>query len=171
MGVSDGRLLCHMAEHNPHRFFVGVELKRFPSLVAAKRARKQLLQNTIIVNMEANHYMRDWAPDSVFEVIHVYFPTPSPESIGLNERLICASFVEQAHRILKRWGTIRFVTDCREYYLEACSLFDVRRWWAVDWQPVPWPVSSGYFVGSPHEVEYREIERVPIYAVQLVSLG
>jgi tRNA G46 methylase TrmB len=127
--------------------------------------------------MEAYEYIseREWVHDCVFNVIHIYFPTPWPWSMeiyhpGLSHRLVCDDFVEEAYRILKPGGVLRFVTDCNDYYEEVCKCFKTTHWWAVDWRPMDLGQGDSYIVGTPCEINIRENKNAEFYQLQLIRL-
>lgn len=149
--------------------FRWVELKSSSSRFAAKRLLQRELSNVMVVNMEAHKYVSNWVSDCVFDVVHIYFPTPYPLSIGLPHRLINSSFTTEVHRILKPSGTLRIVTDDKGYYEEICGHLNARHWWAVDWQPLELTVNN-YLVGTRQEVVYRETNHPQLYALQLIRI-
>jgi len=167
IGISTGDFICKLANLHKERTFVGVELKTNSSQIAAKRASQIGLTNLFIVNMEAYLFIRDWVVDSVFDVVHIYFPTPFPSSIGLSFRLIDLTFVKEIHRILKPFGALRVVTDHRDYYDQIRGCFKVRDWWAVDWEPLD-ITPPGYVVGTKQELIYREESHPQVYALRLI---
>ena len=170
IGISNGRFFCRLASFYRDRFFVGIELKPRSSYLAASHALKKSLKNGVVINIEAYHYISEWVPDSAFNVIHIYFPTPYPSALGLSHRLINPSFVEEAFRILKPWGVLRIVTDDKNYYEEIYGLFDARRWRAVTWQPFGLKFRGNYLVGTKHEMKYRKQKNTQIYALQLIRM-
>jgi tRNA G46 methylase TrmB len=170
IGVHVGRFLCHMASLNQDSSFIGIEVNWVNSHQAALRVLNKSLKNVRVVNIEAYRYLNKWVADCTFHAIHIYFPTPHPISIGLTDRLIRPAFIKEAYRVLKPGGTLRLVTDDKEYYDQACGCFGVDKWWAVDWQPLNLGQKPGYFVGSPCEIKYREIEQASIYALQVIRI-
>ena len=170
IGVSTGRFLCEMARFYNDRLFVGIEVKPRASRIAAQRILIQELTNAVVVNIEAHHFIRTWVSDQVFDAVHIYFPTPFPSSIGLPRRLINPAFVADVHRILRPFGTLRVVTDHKEYYEEICGCVKARDWWAQDWQRLEL-TSPNYFVGTRQEVSYREEGHPQIYALRLLRIA
>jgi len=88
--------------------------------------------------------------------VHIYFPTPYPQSIGLTNRLVNRAFLEQVYRILVSGGSLRIVTDHEEYFSGICDSLRTRPWWYVDWfSPLPYKTPKGFVIDTPSESRYK----------------
>jgi tRNA (guanine-N7-)-methyltransferase len=167
IGSSVGSFLIPMALKYPERYFVGVELKHPSSHLSALRAARKSLNNGVVINIEAYNYLTKWVPDNAFDVIHIYFPTPFETE---EPRLFTAEFVAELFRVLKSWGTLRLVTDHKEYYEQICQLFATKRWWSIGWTPVGLDIPNGFHVGTGHEMTFRR-DGAEIYTLQMIRVG
>lgn len=173
IGIDTGEFLCQIASRHPDRLFVGVEIKPMQSALAAARVSNNNLRNAYVVNMEAFEYVNEWVGDGVFDNIHIYFPTPFPKSIGIDHpglscRLMRPEFIKQTHRILKTGGTLRLITDRKDYFQFACEGFDPNHWWAVDWHRLNIGQEQDQLIGTPTEKSLRESGNENFYTLQLI---
>jgi tRNA G46 methylase TrmB len=170
LGCGTGVLLAELASWHPRRRYVGVELDRDRAGIAAHRIKRRHLWNARVIHGEAQDYISHLRPNSI-DVIHVYHPTPHPQTVGLRYRLVTSTFEQLVYRALRPWGRFRLATDHSEYFFDAMRNFGNQQWWATDWKLEPPALIRGALVGSPVEMEYRRAGVTEFFAAELVAVG
>jgi len=171
IGCNAGKLLTRIANIHKDRKFIGVEINSSLSFDAYNRIVDKNLNNVAIVNIEAYDFIKNFLNDNTVDVIHIYFPTPFPLSINLPKRLICNRFIDEAHRVLKNDGSLRLLTDIKDYYEDILKLFEFEKWWAIKWIEYNAGQQSELLIGSPCEINYRKQSNTDIYSLQVIRIG
>src|SRR5579871_37665 len=130
IGSRAATFLCALASSSPAGRFIGVEINADACAKAATRALRSNVKNIRIVQMEGYRFLSSVVPDESVLSIHIYFPTPFPESIGLKRRLVNLDFMDEARRILVPGGNLRIATDQQDYFAECCMAVN----WPYGWQ-------------------------------------
>lgn len=81
------------------------------------------LPNLFTVWGEAFTFTHFYIPSHSITKIFINFPDPWPKKKQKKHRLITSVFIAELVRILKKEGTITFVTDDQPYLLESMALF------------------------------------------------
>ena len=170
IGINYGTTLLDLAIHNPSILYIGIELKKENSMEAYDKAIEKRLDNVVIVNGEASSVLKSIELNNFVSQVHVYFPTPFPSSLGLNERLINYSFSIELYRLLHSGGIFRFVTDHKDYYFDVLYLFSSANWQALDWCKLNLNIDEDHFTGTYCEREFRAKGR-SIHVLQVVKWG
>ena len=123
IGIDAGRGLCRFAAAMPQRLFVGIEVKPEMCEAAAALVIREEVSNAVVVHSEAGEFLRSCTRDALFDAIHINFPTPFPTALSPVTRLVTETFAEDAFRVIKPSGVIRFVTDVEEYFIDASKCF------------------------------------------------
>lgn len=152
IGCGDGELLVRLAAQHPCTHFIGIELASGHAYRAASRAVARRLRNVTVINGEAAAYIDSLTEQSI-AALHIYFPTPFPESIGLSTRLLDERFARCAYRVLQAGGILRLLTDHVGYHRHVVRALYLSRvpWRATDWLPVAAGQGSAQIVGTPWE--------------------
>lgn len=152
IGCGGGDLLVRLAAHHPCTHFIGVELASGLAHRAASRVVNRRLRNVTVINSEAAVYI-DGLPEQSVGALHIYFPSPYPESIGLAARLFDERFARCAYRVLQAGGILRLLTDHEGYYRDVDRALRRSRqpWRVTDWLPVVVGQASAEFVGTRWE--------------------
>lgn len=151
VGSGQGKFLCELASTQPSTKFIGIDLNRWRCEIASNRIHNSGLVNVRIVNMEAELFVRQNVPSSLIKALHIYFPTPYPNSLGLTQRLLTLTFLQEAYRVLISGGSLRIVTDHEHYFGEICAHIRLMPWWNISWFPPIRRLDSSLVVGTPWE--------------------
>ena len=171
VGSGKGTFLVQQASQTPEVNYIGVEYARSFWRHAADRCRRHGLDNVRVVCIDAEVFVRRYAPDGCFRQAHVYFPDPWPKKRHNKRRLIQEPFLRQLHRTLKPAGQVRLATDHQGYFewmgehaQKVADLFDRR--------PFETPLSAGdgELAGTNFERKYRREGR-PFFAMTLHKQG
>ena len=174
IGIDTGTTLCKLAASSPNEMFVGIEIKSHQAREAYLRAKRLKVDNAIIINEEAEFFLTNYCPTSVFSAVHIYFPTPYVAALqkldqSLAHRLFVRKFVDELYRVVLPGGSVRIATDVADYYRTIESLFDYSRWMQVNWSELRIRKPKGFLIGTPCERDYRRAGR-QIWAVELLRI-
>lgn len=167
IGSGKGTFLVAQAPLKPATNFLGIEWAAEYFRLAADRIRRHGLENVRMLHDDASEFFHWRMPDSIVEVIHLYFPDPWPKKRHHKRRIVQKRFLEDCHRILLPAGELRIVTDHADYwawmkerFAECEDLFTQT--------PFEKPGSAGEdeVVGTNFERKYRREGR-PFNAVTL----
>lgn len=168
IGSGTGKYLCRMARKNIDKKYIGIDINNELCINAQERIDNLGLSNVSIINAEARRFVTENVRSACIAAVHVYFPTPIPQTIGLTQRLICRDFLDQIYRILVPGGSIRVATDDVDYFEITYASFRFLPWWLVDWSP-PIPVrTKGLLVDTPGEKQYGGAGR-QVYVLQALK--
>lgn len=130
IGFGNGQALAWMADNEPDRHFVGIEVhepgvgRLLLSLASGER------QNVRVAMRDAVEVMQhQTAPDSLDEV-RIYFPDPWPKKRHHKRRLIQPPFISLLAGRLRPGGRLHMATDWAPYAermleaLQACPAFE-----------------------------------------------
>lgn len=118
IGTGNGAHFAHYAQNNPQVSFVGFEIK-FKTLVQSiARARSHDCTNARMVLGAVKDLTDYFAPQEIEKLI-IHFPDPWPKVRQRKNRLLSATFLNSAFKVLKPGGVLEFKTDHGEYFLSA----------------------------------------------------
>ncbi len=153
IGSGKGTFLAARAAARPEINLLGIEYARGYCLYTADRVKRAGLGNVRMLCVDAAAFVELCMGDASIWRLHVYFPDPWPKTRHHRRRLIQASFVKQAVRILQPGGEFIVVTDHRDYFEQVRRLLaDVPGLAAI-----PFPKMSdqdGELVGTNFERKY-----------------
>lgn len=175
IGCGTGEILALMAEENPDRLFLGIDISSGACEIAQRRLKNRGLSNAMVVHAEAFNFLVENIPDSSISGIHIYFPTPYIKDIrahnplGQNVRnwLVSANFVKELYRISAENCTLRVATDHRRYFDHIARLIDILRLSSIPWVSPVIHRKNGQLIGSKWEIEQRNLGK-KIYYIQCV---
>lgn len=156
IGSGKGTFLVQQATEQANVNYLGIEWAKAYWRYAADRLRRHGLDNVRMLHTDAAEFVPWYCPDSVFRVVHVYFPDPWPKKRHHKRRTINAEFLRELHRVLTPGGAVRLVTDHDDYFQwmndhadQVADLFDKQ-----PFQP-PESADEGEVVGTNFERKYR----------------
>lgn len=119
IGFGSGRRLLQNAQNNPQNVYLGAEIHA-PSL---EQVLRQIflrgLQNVRVVRSHA-HILGAVLPSNRCLGIDVHFPVPWPKNP--QRRVLNASFLQEAMRVLHPNAALHVRTDCAAVFHESCHL-------------------------------------------------
>ncbi len=122
IGPGRGDFLFFLAEEDPTRTVVGVELKLKRCEKLAIRLEKRKLSNVELVCMDARTFLPQCA-DAEFDKIFILFSDPWPKNRHAKNRLFQERFVEDLIRVLKPEGRIYVAHDDPNYIAQIRDVF------------------------------------------------
>lgn len=115
IGFGMGDALLSMAEANPHKDYLGVEVHR-PGIGALFLRMSQTEATNIRVYQEdVVEVLVQCVPEASLSEINIYFPDPWPKRRHHKRRLIQPPFVELLRHKLKLGGRLHLATDWENY--------------------------------------------------------
>jgi tRNA (guanine-N7-)-methyltransferase len=115
MGSGHGDFLIARAREYPEKFFIGIEVSRKRVFKTASRLVKRNIGNFSLIASEGEFALKSFFKNDSIDEIHINFPDPWLRKRQWKNRIFKPSFLIQAIRILKKEGSLYFVTDVEEY--------------------------------------------------------
>ncbi len=115
LGFGRAELLLELAEQNPGRTYLGVEVSRKRVLKAGKRAERRELRNVFMIRAPAEYVLERVLPKEVVEEVWVNCPDPWPKKRHWRRRLVQAPLLELLARALLPGAPLHIATDHEGY--------------------------------------------------------
>lgn len=115
LGFGKGRYLLGRARAESSCGFVGIEVASKYYRRVRDRARRDGLDNLILLRGEARYLLSAVMPAAFARWVHVYFPDPWPKSRHQERRLLDPESLDLLLRLLQTGGRLSFATDDRVY--------------------------------------------------------
>ena len=115
LGTGKGDFICALAEKNPDKNFLGLEMEKEVVLKAARKIQEKNLSNVRLAVFDINNVEKIFAEGEV-DRIFINFCDPWPKKRHFKRRLTYIKFLEMYKKILKSGGEIHFKTDNRNLF-------------------------------------------------------
>lgn len=171
IGSGKGTFLVQQASLQPDTNFLGIEWAAEFFRYGADRLRRNACINARMLHDDAVEFVTHRMPESICDVIHLYFSDPWPKSRHHKRRVVQDASLAQFHRVLKPEGLVHIVTDhpdlwdWTEVHVERAGLLFDR----LAFTPPP-SAEEGEVVGTNFERKYRREGR-PFHALTLWRRG
>ncbi|MDD4143189.1 MAG: tRNA (guanosine(46)-N7)-methyltransferase TrmB [Prolixibacteraceae bacterium] len=119
IGCGRGEYSVALAEKNPDKNYIGIDIKGARLWKGAKAALDKELDNVAFLRTHVEIINKFFAPDEV-ETIWITFPDPQMKKYS--KRLTSTVFIDRYRKILKPGGTIHLKTDSRFQFIYSSSL-------------------------------------------------
>jgi len=119
IGFGSGLATAAIAEANPDKNYLGIEVHRPGIGRLLWEIEKRSLSNIRIMEYDAVHITENMIPENSLEAIHVFFPDPWPKKRHRKRRLMQRPFTDKLAACLKSGGYLYMVTDWEDYALHA----------------------------------------------------
>ena len=140
IGFGNGLSLAELAEAEPDKHFLGVEVHQPGVGSLLVQVKKRSLENIRVSNSDAVEVLQQQVPDAALDRVQIFFPDPWHKKRHNKRRLIQAEFVNNLLNKLKPNGVIHVATDWEHYaehILEVLSANNALRNTATDYAPKP----------------------------------
>lgn len=121
VGSGKGLFLATAAARSPDRNFLGVELAAGYARLCASKLATAAATNARIVQGDGTLLVRSLLPDACLAGLHVYFPDPWWKARHRKRRVLSATFLRHAGRVLPPGATLHVWTDVEEYFIESMA--------------------------------------------------
>lgn len=124
LGTGKGDFITQLAEKNPDKNFLGLEVEREVILKAARKIQEKNLKNVRLVLFDINRISEIFAENEI-DRIYINFCDPWPKKRHAKRRLTHINFLEMYKKILKSGGEIFFKTDNRDLFDFSLEQFEI----------------------------------------------
>ena len=127
IGFGNGASLAQMAEAEPERNFIGIEVHRPGVGHLLKQIDERQLDNIRLFNCDAVDVLKQAIPDRSLNTVQLFFPDPWHKKRHHKRRLVQLGFMELVRAKLEAGGVFHAATDWQDYaegmmaVLEACK--------------------------------------------------
>jgi tRNA (guanine-N7-)-methyltransferase len=115
IGFGMGQSLIEMAQNNPDKNYIGIEVHRPGIGQLLSEVLRLGLQNLRVVPFDAMLAFKKCIPAGSLAGIQIYFPDPWPKKRHHKRRLVQTAFVEVLAQALKPQGYLHCATDWAPY--------------------------------------------------------
>lgn len=115
IGFGDGASFSKMAENEPDRDFLGLEVHRPGVGRLLLDVEERGLTNIRAIDYDAVHILKNCIPNESLECVQVFFPDPWHKKKHNKRRIIQAEFVTLIASKLKKGGRLCLATDWEPY--------------------------------------------------------
>lgn len=115
IGFGNGESLVEMAQAEPDKGFIGIEVHRPGVGHAMLKMAEADIKNLRLIRHDAVEVMREHIPDQSLTRVQVYFPDPWPKARHHKRRIIQSSFTDLIHSKLRKGGELHCATDWAHY--------------------------------------------------------
>lgn len=115
IGFGMGKSLVEMAEQNPDRNYIGIEVHTPGVGACIAYALEKGVKNLRVICHDATEILRDSIANESLFGLQLYFPDPWQKAKHHKRRIVQAVFIEQILAKLTQNGFIHFATDWENY--------------------------------------------------------
>lgn len=115
IGFGMGDALLAMAQAQPERDFLGIEVHRPGVGSLLLKLEQHDVNNVRVICADAVEVLTQYLPDAGLDAVYLFFPDPWPKSRHHKRRIVQFEFVEGVRRRLKPGGRFHLATDWEEY--------------------------------------------------------
>lgn len=115
IGFGMGETTAAIAQSQPERDFLGIEVHSPGVGSLLKRIQEQALTNVRVIQHDAVEVLQHMIEDASLDGVHIFFPDPWHKKRHHKRRLLQAGFVELLCSKLKEGGYLHVATDWQEY--------------------------------------------------------
>jgi tRNA (guanine-N7-)-methyltransferase len=115
VGPGRGDFLFHLAETNPDKSVVGIEIKRKRVDKLIRRIEARKLGNVTVIQDDARCALPRFFNENSVDAIYINFPDPWPKRRHEKNRVLSRDFIEDCCHVLKFYGNLNITTDFRPY--------------------------------------------------------
>lgn len=115
IGFGMGRSLVEMAEQNPNRNYIGIEVHTPGVGACIAYALEKGVKNLRVICHDATEILRDSIADGSLGGVQLYFPDPWQKAKHHKRRIVQPEFITRVLGKLNDNGFIHFATDWENY--------------------------------------------------------
>jgi len=119
IGFGMGAATAEIAQQNPDKNYIGIEVHRPGIGKLLWEIEKQSLSNIRIIEYDAVYAVEKMFPQNSLSAVHIFFPDPWQKKRHRKRRLVQRPFTETLANCLAPGGYLYMVTDWEDYALHA----------------------------------------------------
>jgi len=123
IGFGVGDTLVAMAESQPGKNFIGIEVFRPGIGAILQQIHTRQLTNIRIIHYDAAKVLQDYIADNSVSCVQIFFPDPWPKRRHHKRRLVQPELVNIIQQKLKPQGTLHIATDWEDYAKHIEEIF------------------------------------------------
>lgn len=123
IGFGMGQSFVQMAEADPDRNYLGIEVHPPGVGACLKLCAEKQLHNVRVIKYDAFVVLSRFLRPQSIDVLQIFFPDPWPKARHHKRRLINPEFVKLITPLIKSGGEVRMATDWQEYAEEMLAVF------------------------------------------------
>ncbi|MEM7646240.1 MAG: tRNA (guanosine(46)-N7)-methyltransferase TrmB [Pseudomonadota bacterium] len=123
IGTGNGTHFAQLAEANPDRLFIGLELKYKTLVQSIRRALRAGCTNSRMARYRAEG-LNELFENGEINDVYIHFPDPWPKKRHNKNRLINNTFLDALHGVMKPGSFVEFKTDDLDYFEWAVRFFN-----------------------------------------------
>lgn len=143
IGCGHGHWLVSLAEKEPEKQFVGIDLISRRIRMATQKVQRRNLENVLFLKAEAMETMKAWSDLPRVDRIFLLHPDPWPKKRHRKNRLTGPDFLHQMARITRPGGELYFRTDDGEFFAWSEEQIAAHPSW--ERRNLPWPHEAGSY--------------------------
>jgi tRNA (guanine-N7-)-methyltransferase len=129
IGFGSGETLLHLANNNPHKNFLGVEVYLSGIGSSLSKAGLNDLSNLKIINKDAEIVFKENISTKSLEGVILFYPDPWPKRKHHKRRIVQEGFLDLINLSLKPHGFFYCKTDWEDYAKHISKVFESIREW------------------------------------------
>ncbi|TDR70728.1 tRNA (guanosine(46)-N7)-methyltransferase TrmB [Paludibacterium purpuratum] len=123
IGFGMGTATAEIAEHNPDRDYLGIEVHSPGVGNLLKLIDEKGLSNLRLIRHDAVEVIDHMLADGCLDGIHIFFPDPWPKKRHHKRRLIQSPLIAKLATKLRPGGYLHAATDWEEYAVQILDVF------------------------------------------------
>jgi tRNA (guanine-N7-)-methyltransferase len=128
IGCGKGEYSVALAEKNPCKNYIGIDIKGARLWTGARSALEKKLENDAFLRTKVEIIDRFFAPDEVDEI---WLTFPDPQMKKITKRLTSTVFLDRYRNIIKPGGLIHLKTDSNFQFTYSSGLVHLNRFEVV----------------------------------------
>ncbi len=120
VGFGSGKHILYRALNSPDELFIGIEIHTPSAQQLLRQIELKGLKNIWVINYDARLLLEMIPSNSIYKIF-VHFPVPWDKKP--HRRVISASFLDEAIRVLKKDGRLELRTDSYKYFWFSMNTF------------------------------------------------
>ena len=123
IGFGVGQAIAAMAEANPDKNYLGVEVYSPGVGALLMQCQERELENVRIIQASVWNVLSRQVADASLSQINIFFPDPWPKTRHFKRRLLQVAFLELLAKKLVPRGRVYLATDWEDYAQWALKMF------------------------------------------------
>ncbi len=124
IGFGDGDFIIEMAQKNPKKNFLGIEIKTRRFKFAVKKAEEKKYKNLKFIHMNACIAVEELFTKDTFSQVYINFPDPWPKDRHIKHRIVNTGVLQRLSKIMKADGILEIASDDENYVAHSLDVFN-----------------------------------------------